>query len=103
PCPAPPPTPHPFPTRRSSDLDGKAQLCHPRDEAAPPPQVVGVEYPADPDTYFGLTDGTGVQAFVLVAAREPLPSYAAWKAAAGIDRKSTRLNSSHRTISYAVF
>jgi hypothetical protein len=64
--------------------DGKAQLCHPRNEADPPPQVVGLEYPADPDTYFGLTDGTGVQAFVLVASRAPLPSFAAWQAAAGM-------------------
>jgi hypothetical protein len=61
--------------------DGKVQLCHPRDEASPPARTAVLDYPADPDSYFGLTDGVGVQAFVLVAAREPLPAFAEWKAA----------------------
>src|SRR5207248_11202144 len=34
---------------------------------------------------------------------ESLESYAEWHQDTEIDRKSTRLNSSHRTISYAVF
>src|SRR5712664_4296565 len=34
------------------------------------------------------------------AARSPAPSFRGW---AGLDRKSTRLNSSHDQISYAVF
>jgi serine/threonine protein kinase len=63
--------------------DGKVQLCHPPNEASPPARTDALAYPADPDSYFGLTDGVGVQAFVLIAAREPLPAYAEWKAAAG--------------------
>jgi Protein kinase domain len=63
--------------------DGKDQLCHPKGDATPPALADVVDYPTDPDKYFGLTDGAGVQAFVLVAARAPLPSYAAWKATAG--------------------
>jgi serine/threonine protein kinase len=66
--------------------DGKDQLCHPPAPpggATPPARAEALDYPADPDTYFGLTDGGGVQAFVLVAARGPLPPYAAWRAAAG--------------------
>jgi hypothetical protein len=63
--------------------DGKDQLCHPQGEATLPARAKSLDYPTDPDKYFGLTDGAGVQAFVLVAARAPLPSYAAWKAAAG--------------------
>ena len=34
------------------------------------------EYPAD---YFGLTDGVGLQAFVVVASDRPLPAYESWK------------------------
>jgi hypothetical protein len=63
--------------------DGKVQLCHPKGESTPPPRTDVVEYPANPDSYFGLTDGVGVQAFVLVAAREPLPAFAEWQAATG--------------------
>jgi hypothetical protein len=63
--------------------NGTVQLCHPPGETVPPARGDVLEYPTDPDTYFGLTDGAGVQAFVLVTARKPLPSYAAWKAAAG--------------------
>src|SRR5207248_3754999 len=36
-------------------------------------------------------------------ARRVPPPNAAWSATRATDRKSTRLNSSHRTISYAVF
>jgi hypothetical protein len=63
--------------------DGKEQLRVPPDETVPPVRRDALDYPADPDTYFGLTDGAGMQAFVLLAAREPLPAYAAWKSLAG--------------------
>jgi hypothetical protein len=65
------------------NANGTEQLCHPRGDTTPPARGDVLEYPTDADRYFGLTDGAGVQAFVLLAAREPLPAYAAWKAAAG--------------------
>ena len=40
-------------------------------------------YPADPSKLHGLTDGVGLQAFVLWASAEPLPAYEAWKAKEG--------------------
>jgi serine/threonine protein kinase len=63
--------------------NGTEQLCHPKGEAVPPAPGDILEYPTDPEKYFGLTDGAGVQAFVLLANRAPLPSYAVWKATAG--------------------
>ncbi len=39
-----------------------------------------LDFPRDPKDYFSLTDGAGVQAFVLVASDRPLPAYDAWKA-----------------------
>src|SRR5205085_7119709 len=39
----------------------------------------------------------------LKAVQESKPAFAAWREALGRDRKSTRLNSSHSQISYAVF
>src|SRR5207248_10276566 len=79
---------HSFPTRRSSDL-------------APPGAPSGTFFQATVLTYtvLGLVGGGGVLGSIyLYRVREAMmhrpPSQ---------DRKSTRLNSSHRTISYAVF
>jgi hypothetical protein len=63
--------------------DGRPQLCYPQDESTPPARVAAVVYPPDPGSGFGLTDGTGLQAFALVASRRPLPPYAEWSARAG--------------------
>jgi serine/threonine protein kinase len=59
--------------------DAKEQLCHPADKSTPPLQSAVIDYPADATELFPLTDGIGVQAFVLLASRRPLPSYAAWQ------------------------
>ena len=50
--------------------DGREQLCWPEDPAAPPPPTQVIDYPQDPTMGFGLTDGVGLQAFVLVVSRD---------------------------------
>jgi hypothetical protein len=65
--------------------NGSTQLYYPEGEAAeatPPPLSDRLSYP------FGknrspLTDGVGLQAYVLVASREPLPPYREWNARLG--------------------
>jgi hypothetical protein len=63
--------------------DGKDQLCYPKDPRIAPSAVSTIDYPSDPTKGFGLTDGVGTQAFVLIASRKPLPCYAKWSLAPG--------------------
>jgi tRNA A-37 threonylcarbamoyl transferase component Bud32 len=65
------------------NTDGKVELCHPREETAVPERSAALEHPSNPAKYFPLNDGPGLQAFVLLASHEPLPSYKEWRAAAG--------------------
>jgi serine/threonine protein kinase len=70
------------------DPDGQEELCHPRDGGAVPPRVGEFHYPPDRagsarQTYFALNNGPGLQAFALVAFREPPPPYDRWRAAVG--------------------
>ena len=63
------------------NADGGLQLCYPADEHETPPLDNVIEAPVGPDgkaMLFGLTDGVGTQAFVVVASREALPPYAQW-------------------------
>jgi predicted Ser/Thr protein kinase len=57
--------------------DGTTQLYHPESDASPPQPSDLLSYPLGNDLS-PLTDGVGLQAFVLVAARDPLPSYSEW-------------------------
>jgi hypothetical protein len=63
--------------------DGKEQLCSPHGDS-PPARGASLSYPEGANNYFGLSDGVGLQAFVLVASRQPLPAYAAWRGAAAL-------------------
>src|SRR3712207_8658428 len=78
-----------FPTRRSSDLPSGLRLT-PTEPGTPPTRERG----ADRDVHYALLLGL----VVLVEVVYGLP-----EALLGLDRKSTRLNSSHANISYAVF
>jgi hypothetical protein len=59
--------------------NGTEQLCDPADNATAPSQSVVMDYPPGELDSFGLTDGPGLQAFVLLASRQPLPAYAEWR------------------------
>src|SRR5207247_11406219 len=82
---APPPHPHSFPTRRSSDLLGQL--------ASNGPALLGLAV-VQPALRDGEQQATDLRAF---------GKFLLQPAGAFQDRKSTRLNSSHEWISYAVF
>jgi hypothetical protein len=60
--------------------DGKPQLCLPVGGIVPSSPHRELDFPEDRRDYFGLTDGVGLQAFVVVASDWPLPAYESWKA-----------------------
>jgi hypothetical protein len=65
--------------------DGSTQLYYPEgeaEEALPPPLSDKLSYPRGYNRS-PLTDGVGLQAYVLVASRKPLPPYSEWKARLG--------------------
>jgi hypothetical protein len=59
--------------------NGKDELCRTAGGRSSDARWREFDFPEDPKDYFGLTDGAGVQAFVLVASDRPLPEYDAWK------------------------
>src|SRR5207249_12031521 len=102
-CAPPPPHLHPFPTRRSSDL-----------YSCPAPAVLGTYTYATrppvacctffklPSTQSRLRRALSFSSGSTVTVRAPVPS-GLGPTVISTDRKSTRLNSSHVSISYAVF
>jgi hypothetical protein len=64
--------------------DGKTQLCYPEEPTIVPQATAEIDYPADPESGFPLTDGVGTQVFVVVASSKPLPSYAEWSKSLGV-------------------
>ena len=65
------------------DPDGRVQLCHPG-EGELPPRSEEIRF-RDGQSYV-LTGRTGLQAFVVVALREPLPPFETWPGNAGLRR-----------------
>ncbi len=63
--------------------DGAIQLCHPTQPDQPPPSTDRIVYPPG-GMYFPFIDGVGLQVFVLLASRRPLPPYAEWKGRLGV-------------------
>jgi serine/threonine protein kinase len=68
--------------------DGQFQLCYPQSNNDPPIPAQKIGYPSGMKRYFGLTDGLGLQAFVLVASRGPLPRFARWQGQAELRWRS---------------
>jgi hypothetical protein len=68
--------------------DGKVQLCEPK-EAEAPARLDQIDYPLG-NEYFPLNDGIGLQAFVLLASRRPLPPFGQWDGRAGLPWKSVQ-------------
>jgi serine/threonine protein kinase len=62
------------PTGNAADQE---QLYFPDNPHTPPAPVTRLTCPADGQ--LNLNDGVGLQAFVLVASRQPLPTYAEWR------------------------
>jgi hypothetical protein len=60
--------------------NGEIQLCWPADDRTPPERTSHISYP-EAGKGFDLNDeeGGGLQAFVLLAARQPLPAFAEWR------------------------
>jgi hypothetical protein len=63
--------------------DGSEQLCYPDSANQPPEQTEKLEFPGRAITFFGLTDGVGLQGFVLLASRQQLPAFDQWRASVG--------------------
>jgi hypothetical protein len=59
--------------------DGQVQLCLPAGGIVPSSPHRQLDFPEDPADFFGLTDGVGLQAFVVVAFDRSLPAYETWK------------------------
>jgi serine/threonine protein kinase len=64
--------------------DGKEQLCYPEcKDLVVPEKIARLSYPFESNQAFPLTDGVGLQAFVLLVSRQPLLPYAEWRANVG--------------------
>src|SRR5207248_11513697 len=94
---------HSFPTRRSSDLPGAIELLH-RLSKTHKLAIASSTWPIKIQRWLEKSNLSGMFTAVVACGDQisckPAPDcyLRALK-----DRKSTRLNSSHRTISYAVF
>ena len=71
--------------------DGEVQLCHPSKKTEPPPRLDEIVYPGG-NLYFPFTDGTGFQAFVLIASSRPLPAFAEWDGQRTLHWKTVEAN-----------
>src|SRR5207248_10067982 len=92
------PYPTPFPTRRSSDLASNDPLS-----PATPVQAFGRGLGGSVAIYRAESDLNNGDVKTKITATGLFTASQVDVFPVGEDRKSTRLNSSHRTISYAVF
>jgi hypothetical protein len=62
----------------ADDAAQRVQPCLPDDEAVAPGRAQALKFPPKGGR-FRLDDGGGLQAFALVASRQPLPAFAEWR------------------------
>jgi len=67
--------------------DGTVQPCHPAETTEQPPRVKEVGYPTGATEYFKLSDGPGLQGFLVLASLKPLPPYSQWSPREGLHWK----------------
>ena len=67
------------------NADGMVQLCSPPKESDPPSRSASISF--GPSGTFGLTDGPGLQVFVVVASRKSLPPFARWNGRDGLRQR----------------
>jgi serine/threonine protein kinase len=60
--------------------DGKVEPCPPEKATTWPSSGEEVDFPGGAEQYFGLGTEPGLQAFVVLASRKPLPPYTRWPA-----------------------
>ena len=72
------------------NTDGRVQLCWPNDDQRIPEKARSMRFPVETAQGFGLTDGEGLQGFLLAASRMPLPAYARWGAKTGLPWAKTQ-------------
>src|SRR5207248_8918251 len=98
-----PPSLHSFPTRRSSDLGSESIDAADRSRL----MAIGQAYQSTvwPGEITEIVENSSVSQVKGKVSYIPMPAGPSGKGCSSLclDRKSTRLNSSHRTISYAVF
>jgi serine/threonine protein kinase len=69
--------------------NGEDQLCYPTEESDRPSSSTKVSL--GPSEHFFLTDGPGLQAFVVVASSKPLPPFAEWDGRDDLHRRWSHL------------
>ncbi len=65
--------------------DGHVDLCWPADATLPPPPAREATYPppTEPNVMYGLDEGAGLWAFLVLASDSPLPAYQDWSQSRG--------------------
>src|SRR5206468_12581519 len=94
---------HSFPTRRSSDLDHAAEMIRGGAALLLALAQAPAQAPVTPEGCQQDLRAAHARFTPWPLRPTPLPNGVVCAAPAGVDRKSTRLNSSHDQISYAVF
>jgi hypothetical protein len=68
------------------NTDGLVQILDPDEDTMRPARAAEVVDPSDPRNYLTLNDGAGLQGFVLIASRRPLPAFVDWRPRGEVER-----------------
>lgn len=69
--------------------DGTDELCLPEKPDKEPPRTERLRFPTTSENDYGLEEGTGLQAFAVVASSQPLPSFQQWWSSQGCPWQKT--------------